>query len=369
MAVLKTALASGRIALYINHFNESQHRWLQKPWTLVSCHRRDYQCFFLPPSPCVLTHQDYLDAHILDKVEMRTLFRQGSLPHLENERVWVYSPTFRPQREPPLMRDRLVRIGKFLIQQGLLPDTPMLHRAIHRINSPVNEQKTAFEGDDELAGGLLLYVSRPRSPYLKQLHMMTMEPPSDPSKSIGLPIRASDKCMEESECFPFEKYLQAAQAYWLHMWPDTPNGTRLSVLVTTESTDVLQQKLSWTKRQSAAPWEQLSFEMLHNPHDVTQDTGLVRAVKSDRLTADQVMLSSLSSLRAQLMHRIVLGNCCSNFHRLIQILVRSGCSSHWDAEFVCLQHHPVETFRLCCAWDKSDRCRARLGKNSSKVET
>ena len=194
MAALKTALGSGRVALYVNHFNHTHHKWLQKPWTLASCPRRDFQCFFMPPSPCVLTHQEYQDAHLLNKTEMRMLFKQGNLPHLEDERVIVYSPTFRPQREPPLMRSRLRRIGTFLVQQGLLPDTEIVRRAIHRIAEPANERATAYIGDDELGGGLLLYVSRPLPEYLQKLqdiHQALVATNKLSSPSIGLPIRGA----------------------------------------------------------------------------------------------------------------------------------------------------------------------------------
>ena len=175
---------------------------------------------------------------------------------------------------------------------------------------------------------------------------------------------ASDKCDVESECFGFETYVHAAQDLWLYKWPETSNETMVPVVVTTESRDVLKQTRAWMDRPEKASWERLLFDFVHNNYDVTQDTGLVRSVDRNHTTADQVMLSSLSSLRAQLSARVVLGNCCSNFHRLMQILVRNGCSSDWDAEFVCLQHHPEEKYRLCCAWDKSDRCRSPQGLKS-----
>lgn len=157
---------------------------------------------------------------------------------------------------------------------------------------------------------------------------------------------ASDKCDFEAECFSFETYLQAAQDWWLRQWPDTNYVTKIQVLVTSESTDVRKQEQLWSNRTSPASWERLNFSIHMNPFDVTQNTGLIRTVVSNRTTADRVMLSALSSVRAQLSHRVVLGNCCSNFHRLIQIMVRNGCTRDWDSRFVCLQHHPDELYRL-----------------------
>eukprot|EP00977_Amphora_coffeiformis_P002669 scaffold516_cov175-Amphora_coffeaeformis.AAC.8 len=373
MVALKASLATGRVALYINSFNHTSYRWLRKPWTLASCPRRDFQCFFRPPSPCVLTHDDYQNAYLMNRTEMRTLFRQGNLPHLDNERVVVFMPNFRPQREPPRMRDRLAKIGLFLVQQGLLPDIAIVKEAIQRINTPVDERAIAFQGDDELAGGLLLYVSRPRPEYLNQLQTIEealLAKQDNFIPSIGLPIRgmlcaarftckfmffrsfqlasaiASDKCEFEAECFSFETYLQATQEWWLQQCPNTTDKAKIRVLVTTESTDVQEQERTWIGRPFPALWERLDFAIDMNPYDVTQNTGLVRTFVSNDTTADQVMLSALSSLRAQLSHRFVLGNCCSNFHRLMQILVRNGCTTDWDSKFVCLQDHPNESFRL-----------------------
>ena len=364
MAALKASLATGRVALYINSFNHTKHRWLQKPWTLASCPRRDYQCFFRPPSPCVLTHEEYQTAHFLNKSETRMLFRQGSLPHLEHERVVVYTPNFRPQREPPRMRERLARIGIFLVQQGLIPNNDIIQKAIQRIKTPVDERAAAFEGDDELAGGLLLYVSRPRPEHLEQLRLIQdqiVNTQDQSSTSIGLPIRASDKCGVESECFDFDVYIRAAHDLWFSRWPI--RETNLTVLITTESTDILEQERAWVNSKMRPSWQRIGMHFVHNSFDVTQDTGLIRSVSPNHSSADEVMLSSLSSLRAQLSHRVVLGNCCSNFHRLIQMLVNNGCASDWNAEFVCLQDHPNEAYRLCCAWDKSDKCTARIEKN------
>ena len=154
-------------------------------------------------------------------------------------------------------------------------------------------------------------------------------------------------------------YVHAAHDWWLHKWPESTNKSKVPVVVTTESKAVLEQERAWLNRSSQAPWEHLRFDFVHNSFDVTQNMGLVRSVAENHTTADQVMLSSLSSLRAQLLNRVVLGNCCSNFHRLMQILIRNGCSNDWQSEFVCLQHHPTESFRLCCAWDKSETCRQK----------
>lgn len=152
--------------------------------------------------------------------------------------------------------------------------------------------------------------------------------------------------------------MHAAQEWWLNQWPNETESTNpIRVMVTTESPDVVQQQMEWMKNTQSATWQKLQFQVFRNSFDVTQGTGLLAKRKDQSTLSDDIMLSVLSSIRAQFSHRVVLGNCCSNFHKIMQeLIVHGGCSSRWDSQFVCLQHHPNESFQLCCAWDRSERC-------------
>ena len=150
------------------------------------------------------------------------------------------------------------------------------------------------------------------------------------------------------QCFTLEKYVHAAQSLWLHKWPDTvEKQSILPIMITTESPSVSKDELAFSGRKSPAPWQKLQFKFLHNTFDIQQDTGLMAMRNNKHESLDQVMLSSLSSLRAQLSHRLLMLNCCSNFHYLMHMLAESGCGQRWDTEVVCLKDHPVEDFRLC----------------------
>jgi hypothetical protein len=68
------------------------------------------------------------------------------------------------------------------------------------------------------------------------------------------------------------------------------------------------------------------------------------------------MLSAVSSLMLQLYPRISIGNCCSNFHTLLNDFLSDGCGAASDNTFVCLQEYKDPRLRVCCGWFKD--CKA-----------
>ena len=72
---------------------------------------------------------------------------------------------------------------------------------------------------------------------------------------------------------------------------------------------------------------------------------------------DANMLSSMSSLKAQLLPRLSIGNCCSNFHTLLNDFLLEGCGAASENTFTCLQEYNGDPLlRVCCSWHKE--CRA-----------
>ena len=138
-------------------------------------------------------------------------------------------------------------------------------------------------------------------------------------------------------------------------------------MITSESPSVSAEERAFSNRTSPADWQKMQFNFLHNNFDVQQNTGLMVRNGVGRNDLDKVMISSLSSLRAQLSNKLLLLNCCSNFHFLMHMFVTAGCGRRWDAEAVCLREHPEEEFRLCCQWTKTERCKAlQAGKEGNK---
>lgn len=155
---------------------------------------------------------------------------------------------------------------------------------------------------------------------------------------------ATDKCGTESECLSFVQHMRAADEAWVGQSPAT------NIVVTTESRQILREQREWAQNSS--------LHFLLNSNDVAQNTGYVMSMDGN-VTADDAMVSALSSLKAQLRTGFTLGNCCSNFHLLLKDLLNVGCGASTENTFQCLQDHKNDRYRICCAWDKSARCLSR----------
>jgi hypothetical protein len=68
------------------------------------------------------------------------------------------------------------------------------------------------------------------------------------------------------------------------------------------------------------------------------------------MDADEMMLSSMSSLKMQLVPRVSVGNCCSNFHVLLNDFLIEGCGAASDNTFLCLQEYHDPLLKVCCGW-------------------
>eukprot|EP00977_Amphora_coffeiformis_P004963 scaffold1058_cov163-Amphora_coffeaeformis.AAC.3 len=345
LMALRVAIATDRMLLLVNGLEG-----VGSPWQLVSCARKDFQCFFLPLSPCVPTKEELQRAPQLNANKI--VRKKGNFSgYMQHERVLIFPPNH-PTNEPLSFRQRLVDMCRELIGKGIIPDTPVVHKAMARLLDTTYTNRTkGTVADYELGGGILSYLMRPRPEFLQVLQKiqqsLSTQIEAESYPTMGLPIRASDKCQREAECFTFEKYVHAAQSLWLHKWPDTlQKQSMIPILITTESTSVSKDVLAFSGRNSSAPWQTLQFKFLQNTFDIQQDTGLMGIRPNKSKTLEQIMLSSLSSLRAQLSNRLLMLNCCSNFHYLMHMMAESGCGQRWDTEAICLRDHPVDDFRL-----------------------
>jgi hypothetical protein len=66
--------------------------------------------------------------------------------------------------------------------------------------------------------------------------------------------------------------------------------------------------------------------------------------------ADAIMISALSSLKAQLLPRLSIGNCCSNFHILLNDFLSEGCGAASINTFQCIQETEDPLLVACCGW-------------------
>ena len=120
-------LATDRIPLYVANLpplDAENKTFLEQPWNLASCPRKDLQCVFLPTTPCTLTMEDWKNAVVVDGREARDMKRGGYIsPTQENVRVLIYVPksigaiadTFKGNHDK--VRQRLHQEAKKIIHQ------------------------------------------------------------------------------------------------------------------------------------------------------------------------------------------------------------------------------------------------------------
>lgn len=195
-------LATDRVVLFVNN-SPVGPKFLQQPWSQVTCERRDAQCFFLPASPCVLTHDEVEHAYSLQKKERRTLFRTGTLPDdRKDDRVLLLQLPFRAQRIPENLRGNLYssilplihNINDRFRQQTLLEAAEL----IRKDDNPVGNESFSYYGvDSPLYHALLLYSLRPNPRAVNRMDEIVnavIPFEFESNKSMGLPIRGMFLC-------------------------------------------------------------------------------------------------------------------------------------------------------------------------------
>jgi hypothetical protein len=144
-----------------------------------------------------------------------------------------------------------------------------------------------------------------------------------------------------------------------------------ALIVTTESlamVDEISRFKSNETAQSILPYE---FHILTNERDVTPDTGYIPSLLLETtnlsFTADEALLSAVSSLQYQLSARVTIGNCCSNFHVLLADLLAAGCGAAANHTFHCLQEHDDPHYRVCCGWFRNCKEEKRMAIEKMKL--
>lgn len=158
----------------------------------------------------------------------------------------------------------------------------------------------------------------------------------------------SDKCNAESTCIPFEKYMRlAVETYTQLNMKQASKYLKInaSMIMTTEDPNIFRQRIPYSRNSS------FPLNFIVNEKDTMQGSGSARTIVGH---ADEVMISSLISLKMQQYGSIVFGNCCSNFHRLMFEFLQQGCGLALKPKLQCLQDTPG--YEVCCAWTKGETC-------------
>jgi hypothetical protein len=92
------AIASDRIPVFVSNAPAGPD-FLQARWKLASCDRGDFQCVFMPTTPCQLSISELANATVLDERDAVKLRRNGQLPSQFNEeRVLISQPRITPAK-------------------------------------------------------------------------------------------------------------------------------------------------------------------------------------------------------------------------------------------------------------------------------
>jgi hypothetical protein len=361
---LMAGLALNRTVLFVSNAPEGPNWVIKMPWSLASCPRRDPQCFFAPMSPCVPSVADLAGASKLNKIQKNHLYATGTLPDgYENDRI-VYMLALHKLSSHNLggkVKPTLQKIAHTLVDQLSADDSrrPLLLQAADSILEESGERKGYdYSGaNSKMHHALAFYAMRPNLSYqqrIKQILRDVLPADFDPNQAVGLPIRASDKCKRESECLTFDQHMRVASKMWKRHGTSTAISNvdvDPSIVFTTEST-AMQEEQRLFATNSSARSRYPAFRFVTNSHDVTPDSGRFRDVAKN-VSADDAMLSAFSSLQLQLTARVSIGNCCSNFHRMLQDYLIEGCGAASDSYFHCLQEDDDPELRVCCFKSKS----------------
>ena len=389
---LRVGIASDRVVIFVNN-SPVGPKFIRNPFLFSSCSRLDKQCFFLPDSPCVLTHDEVQNATVLSRPQKRRLFKTGDMPkHLIDERVVVLDMISQPTRTPSNFKSKIVDIArKYLIhplerENPRDPILPLLSAAADHIledDEDIGDSYYYFSRGDQAHHAMIFFAMRPKLEFADRIDTIVGSTLGDNHRTnlaLGLPIRASDKCVFESECPSFETYMSLMQDVWktnekqmddirvneISYPKNSDNSTHLTnIILTSESPDVFEAQRLFQERSNANRTNiSFPFKFVTNAFDVHQNTGQPsRMESSSEITKEDILVSSLSSFKMQFYAKYNVGNCCSNFHILLFDFLSGGCGASGSGHVAnCMQDHEDERYRICCPWSKLDECKAKREK-------
>lgn len=179
------------------------------PSNFFSCDRKDWQCLFMPMSPCVLTKEDMENAPVLTPEELVQFRKEGKLPaHLEDERVIILG-TGNYREEPKGIRETFVRHiyalygrkqeeGNAVISSDASSASTSKHpwnldpATLEMVKNDILDNTSDNYHKWFIWGPGLMYMLRPNLGHRARLDQIiedSVPKDFDPHKSIGIPIR------------------------------------------------------------------------------------------------------------------------------------------------------------------------------------
>jgi hypothetical protein len=198
-------LMTDRVVLFMNNIPATDNTtsdYIQKEWTLSSCPRKDYQCFFWPVSPCVLTEDDINDAYRLNVSESRRLIKRDEIPiYADHYKVWIWTTSFQPIvgfHQPSA--EKLYEYAQQLVSPTLYENInsgkyyKLLNRSVEliRTNDGYRDLYHYAAASYKIQHTMTIYLLRPHPQIAQKLENMLSDIiPNDfnPEYAIGLPVR------------------------------------------------------------------------------------------------------------------------------------------------------------------------------------
>jgi len=346
-------MTTGRVVLFMNNIPYGPWWDLRNPYKGSSCERHDIQCKFLPMSPCVLTKDDIENATEISKEAYQAFLKTGKLNNeLDDEKVLILVAGGYKDPENPLLRETYVkRIF------SMYEDNAHTAAAWNVDGEILEKVKEVIMTEKYFPNHVAMtYILRPNLEAKEEINrILTKVVPADfnPESSIGLAIRASDKCRRESQCMPFDDYMQlvrelAAKRTLARTGDNSTNSSLYDTLVlTSEAIEMIDGRFNYTER------EDFPFKIIVNDEDVMQGAGRpVRYWGSTRenlkISPDTVMLSSLTAIKLQLLSESSVLNFCSNFHKMMYSMLEVGCSRSKQNYLEPLLDNDNPKFRMKC---------------------
>jgi hypothetical protein len=316
-------LMTNRVVLFMNNIQATNAtQYMQSPWPLASCPRKDYQCFFWPISPCVLTEDDVDNAYQLSFPESRKLVKRSEIPeHAQHFKVWVWSTTSQPisgfhqESADILYTYAQTLVSNVQSESESTEYLDLLNRAVELVRSEdvLRDGYHYAAASYKIQHAAAIYTMRPHPVMSQKLHDIVSEimpPDLNPDHAVGLPVRgkrflpsvevpvqvfvdthlftfnlfispASDKCKGESECLTFEEHMTVVGDMWERHLNDTfdENITDITIVFTTEATSVVkEQQVFAAEQRRVARYPHLKFSFLTNEHDVTPNSGFMKDI-------------------------------------------------------------------------------------------
>jgi hypothetical protein len=196
-------LITNRVVLFMNNVQTTNaSQFIQSPWSLASCPRKDYQCFFLPTSPCVVSEYDMDQAYHLSMAESRLLVRKSRRPeNADHHKVWIWRTAFQPiagfhQNAANVLFDYARTLVSSVADHKHTEYVTMLNKAVELIRTDDGKRDNYHyaAASYKVQHTITIYLMRPNNRIAKKLdHIISEIIPNNfnPEEAIGLPVRGT----------------------------------------------------------------------------------------------------------------------------------------------------------------------------------